>query len=54
LDAVKLEPNSDTEPDPLPDVKHDELVIPTSPVVLKNEEMVRRVLFSSLQNQFGS
>lgn len=48
LDAVKLEPDSDSEPDPLPDMKHDELAIPTSPVVLKNEEVVRHVSFSSL------
>lgn len=49
LDAVKLEPDSDSEPDPLPDMKHDELVIPTtSPVVLKNEEVVRCSSFSSL------
>lgn len=48
LDAVKLEPDSDSEPDPLPDMKHDELVIPTiSPVVLKNEEVVCHVSFSS-------
>jgi hypothetical protein len=47
LDAVKLEPDSDNEPDPLPDTKHDELVIPTSPGVPMNEEVVCHVPYSS-------
>ncbi|PNF43207.1 hypothetical protein B7P43_G15662 [Cryptotermes secundus] len=48
LDAVKLEPDSDSEPDPLPDMKHDELAIPTtSPVVLKNEEVEEMLDFAA-------
>jgi hypothetical protein len=53
LDAVKLEPNSDSELDPLPDIKHDELVVPTtSPVILKSKEVVCLISFSSLLNHF--
>jgi hypothetical protein len=41
FDAIKLEPNSDTESDPILDIKHDELAFPvTSPAHLKSEEMV--------------
>ncbi|GFG32147.1 hypothetical protein Cfor_12290 [Coptotermes formosanus] len=40
FDAIKLEPNSDTESDPILDIKHDELAFPvTSPAHLKSEEM---------------
>jgi hypothetical protein len=41
FDAIKLEPNLDTEADPILDMKHDELAFPiTSPAHLKSEEMV--------------
>ena len=40
FDAIKLEPNSNTESDPI-DMKHEELAFPvTTPAHLKSEEMV--------------